>query len=221
MTDSGINDTVVLICDANETPDEVEQLRKEDSEICKVAQEVVERLMKRNETLAVAESLTGGLVMTYITSAHHSSDVFRGGVVTYATPLKHKLLGVDSELITEHGVINGEVALQMAFGVQHRTSVADVATTWGLSTTGVAGETWQDGKPPGTMFIGLSSKGESKYFGPLHLREGESKASVRRGAAKRALEILLDALKTAGSEDHGIVVIGEQSISLVVVEKKA
>jgi PncC family amidohydrolase len=92
---------------------------------------------------------------------------------------------VDAELILEHGVIDGEVALQMALGVKHRTSVNDVPTTWGISTTGVAGEGWQDDKSPGTVFIGISSDEQTKFFGPFLFHGGRKE--IRKAAAKEAL----------------------------------
>jgi nicotinamide-nucleotide amidase len=96
-----------------------------------IAKKIVKALKGKHETLAIAESLTGGSLMALITSRDGSSSVFRGGMVTYATSLKHKLLGVDPELILEHDVVDGEVALQMALGAQLRTSINDVPTTWG------------------------------------------------------------------------------------------
>jgi nicotinamide mononucleotide (NMN) deamidase PncC len=69
------------------------------------AEEILTIFKAKHETHAAAESLTGGSLMSYITSVEGSSNVFRGGIVTYATPLKHKLLGVDAELILDHGVI--------------------------------------------------------------------------------------------------------------------
>ena len=80
--------------------------------------------------------------MEAITTVSGSSAVFRGGVVSYATPLKEKLLGVDAELIAEHGVIHADVARQMAEGARKATTFDGAeATTWGVGTTGVAGPT--------------------------------------------------------------------------------
>lgn len=119
-------------------------------------------------TLAVAESLTGGSLMAALASVEGAMKFLRGGIVTYATPLMHSLLNVDPELIVDLGVADGEVALQMAAGVRSQTTVHGVPTTWGLSTTGIAGpDIWGD-KPIGTVFIGISSEEHSRAFGPYH-----------------------------------------------------
>jgi nicotinamide-nucleotide amidase len=148
------------ISSQDETPDEV-------------ANDVVSILknIKPGEmvaTLAVAESLTGGSLMAALASVEGAMEFFRGGIVTYATPLMHSLLNVDPELIVDLGVADGEVALQMAAGVRNQTTVHGVPTTWGLSTTGIAGpDIWGD-KPIGTVFIGISSEEHSRAFGPYH-----------------------------------------------------
>ncbi len=149
-----------------------------------IAQQIIDGLKNRHETLAIAESLTGGILMGLITAKDGSSKIFRGGMVTYAKELKHKLLGVDSELILEHGVVDGDVALQMALGVRLRTSINDVSTTWGLSTTGVASG-WSDDKEHGTVFIGISSDKHSEYYGPFKF-DGD-REQVRRATAEEAL----------------------------------
>lgn len=157
-----------------------------------IAQQIIDGLKNRHETLAIAESLTGGILMGFITAKDGSSKILRGGMVTYATELKHKLLGVDSELILEHGVVDGEVALQMALGVRLRTSINDVPTTWGLSTTGVASG-WSDDKEHGTVFIGISSDKHSEYYGPFKF-DGD-REQVRRATAKEALVRFLNRIE--------------------------
>ena len=136
--------------------------------------------------------------MGFITAKDGSSKILRGGMVTYATELKHKLLGVDSELILEHGVVDGEVALQMALGVRLRTSINDVPTTWGLSTTGVASG-WSDDKEHGTVFIGISSDKHSEYYGPFKF-DGD-REQVRRATAKEALVRFLNRIEMPQSEE--------------------
>ena len=117
-------------------------------------QELIHRLSARGLTLAVAESLTGGLLAAAITEIPGASAVFRGGVVAYATELKHELLGVDTDLLADQGAVSGQVAAAMATGVALRLS-ADI----GLSTTGVAGPDLQEGKPVGTVFVACSIGG--------------------------------------------------------------
>jgi nicotinamide-nucleotide amidase len=190
MPHSEIKYTEPLSADSNERSDDI-------------AKKIVDVLSERHETLAAAESLTGGLLMAHITSVEGSSQVFRGGMVTYATPLKHKLLGVDPELILEHGVVDGEVALQMALGAQLRTTVNEVPTTWGISTTGVAGAGWTEDKPPGTVFIGISSNKDSEFFGPFQFPGGREK--VREEVAKEALVRLREKLNVVEVEGPLVV----------------
>ena len=110
---------------------------------------VVKLLAERGWTLAVAESVTGGLVGSRVSDVPGSSEVFLGSVVSYATDVKRKVLGVEAEL-----VVSEEAAIQMAEGVR-RVLGADV----GISVTGVAGPAEQDGQPVGTVFFGLALPG--------------------------------------------------------------
>jgi nicotinamide-nucleotide amidase len=156
--------------------------------------EIILLLKTANETIGVAESLTGGLIMSALTSIEGSSAVFRGGVVSYATPLKQKLLSVDANLVLQHGVIHEEVAQQMAEGAREVTTFDGTPTTWGLSTTGVAGPGMQDGKPVGMVFIGIAG-GEMEgcmSYGPL-LFKG-SREQVREATVMEALFRLRETL---------------------------
>lgn len=105
-------------------------------------------------TIATAESLTGGRLATRLTDTPGASETFLGGVVTYATELKVSLLDVDQQIVDEHGVVSAECAQAMASGVR-----AVTGATYGLATTGVAGPTPQEGKPVGTVFVGLAGPG--------------------------------------------------------------
>jgi len=113
---------------------------------------VVALLRERGETVATAESLTAGLVTAALTSVPGSSAVVRGGLVVYATDLKHALAGVDEALLAEHGPVHPEVARQLAEGARTRCGA-----TWGLGLTGVAGPDSQDGVAPGTVHVAVSS----------------------------------------------------------------
>jgi len=110
---------------------------------------VLDLCRERGLTLAVAESVTGGLVGGRLTDIPGASDVFRGGVISYATEVKQSLLGV-----SEGPVVNEIAARQMAAGVRNRLG-ADI----GLSLTGVAGPAEQDGQPVGTLFVGMVGPG--------------------------------------------------------------
>lgn len=122
-----------------------------------IAQSLVAELTRRGETVAVAESLTGGSVVSTLVGVPGASAVVRGGVVAYATPVKHSVLGVSAELLAANGAVDPEVARQMAAGVRTALSVDGEPATWGISTTGVAGPDPQDGKPVGTVFVGIAS----------------------------------------------------------------
>jgi nicotinamide-nucleotide amidase len=114
--------------------------------------ESVHRLLRAaGETVATAESLTGGRLAAALTGTAGASDVYVGGVVTYATELKASLLGVSERIIEEHGVVSSECAQAMAVGVRALTG-----STYGVSTTGVAGPSEQEGKPAGTVYVGIA-----------------------------------------------------------------
>jgi nicotinamide-nucleotide amidase len=145
------------------------------------AGDVIRLLAERGLTLAVAESLTGGLVVAELISVPGASAVVRGGVVAYATELKHELLGVDAALLAAGGPIQAEVAEQMASGVRARLS-ADV----GLATTGVAGPDPQDGHPPGEVWIAIAT---ATGVHSVRLELGGDRASVRRETVEAVIDL--------------------------------
>jgi nicotinamide-nucleotide amidase len=112
---------------------------------------VVGLLRDRAATVATAESLTGGLLGAELSRAPGSSDVYLGGLVTYATDAKRALLGVPDDLIETYGVISGECAAAMASGARDR-----LGATYGVALTGVAGPTEQEGRPVGTVHVGIA-----------------------------------------------------------------
>lgn len=150
------------------------------------ASEVVRALAARGLTIAVAESLTGGLVVAELVSVPGASAVVRGGVVAYATDLKASLLGVDPGLLDAVGPIDGRVAEQMAAGVRLRLG-ADL----GLATTGVAGPDGQDGHPPGEVWLGIATASGTRS-GALAL--SGDRAEIRAETVRRALREVLDEL---------------------------
>ncbi|AVT30677.1 competence protein [Plantactinospora sp. BC1] len=109
---------------------------------------VVHALVDRGATLAVVESLTGGLLAATIVDIAGVSSVFRGGLVAYATELKSSLVGVPAKLLDERGPVDPDVAVALAEGGRERCE-AD----WCLATTGVAGPEPQDGKPVGLVYV--------------------------------------------------------------------
>jgi nicotinamide-nucleotide amidase len=113
---------------------------------------VVELLTRRHETLAVAESCTGGCIAHRLTNVPGSSAVFLAGLVTYSNAAKEKFLALRAETIAKHGAVSEQVAREMAEGARQQTG-ADYA----LSVTGIAGPSGgTDLKPVGTVFIGLA-----------------------------------------------------------------
>ncbi|WP_326739227.1 CinA family protein [Streptomyces sp. NBC_01022] len=147
------------------------------------AAQVLRLLVSRGETLAVAESLTGGLVAAELTSVPGASQAFRGSVTAYATPLKSEVLGVDAELLAARGAVDAEVARQMAAGVR-RALGAD----WGVATTGVAGPEPQDGQPVGTVFVAVCRPCDTGKVAALRLNGG--RADIRRESVRSVLELL-------------------------------
>ncbi|ROO83580.1 competence/damage-inducible protein cinA [Actinocorallia herbida] len=149
---------------------------------------VLDLLRERDETVAVAESLTGGLLGAELTTPAGSSAVFRGGVTAYATPLKAALLGVPEDLLAERGAVDPDVAIAMAEGARER-----LGATRGLAVTGVAGPDPQDGKPVGTVHIGVCGPEGSRSFTPtLTLPSDGSRARslVREMTVVHALDLL-------------------------------
>ncbi|RGP81037.1 competence-damage inducible [Fusarium longipes] len=173
-------------------------MRRSSEGLRDVARDVIQLLRQAQETVSVAESLTGGSIMAALTSVEGASSVFRGGIVSYDTGLKINILKVDKDVISRHGVVHDEVARQMANGVRTVTAV-EKPTTWGVSTTGVAGPDPQDGKPAGTVFIGISGLGQDRAFGPFHFQGGRD--DIRKATIFEALEQLRKLLsdRTTGS----------------------
>ncbi|MXV60685.1 nicotinamide-nucleotide amidohydrolase family protein [Natronorubrum sp. JWXQ-INN-674] len=156
--------------------------------------EIGDALRDREETVAVAESCTGGLIGAAITSIPGASDHFDSGLTTYAYNAKRRHLGVSREALDEHGAVSEPVAREMARGVR---DVADV--TWGVSTTGVAGPTGgTEANPVGTVYIGVAYAGpwgsESSFASVSRYVFDGDRAAVRAKTVERALEDLLAAI---------------------------
>ena len=153
------------------------------------AQAVIAVARYANVTLATAESITGGLLATLLTSVEGASAVFRGSIVAYATDLKSELLNVDAKLIATHGPVNADTALAMAIGVSERTH-----STMGLACTGVAGPEMLDNKPVGEVHIAvfLSTTGHTRAQS-LHLKGNRQEIRVQAAIAMcgLALDVLV------------------------------
>jgi nicotinamide-nucleotide amidase len=139
-------------------------------------------LRSAGATLACAESLTGGLVGGRITNVAGASDYYRGGVVAYATEAKAAVLGVDRDLLAEHGAVSEPVAGAMAEGVRRL-----LGATVGLATTGVAGPDEQDGQAVGTVCLGVAG---DRAVTTQRMHAPGDRAQVRAWATTGALDLL-------------------------------
>ena len=153
-----------------------------------IAAHVLAQLDHRGETLATAESLTGGMVAQLLTDVPGASTSYLGGVIPYATRLKATLAGVDAATLAELGPVAERTAAEMARGVAQRCD-AD----WGVSTTGVAGPDAQDGHPVGQVFVAVSHHANNVLQVKELSLQGD-RAAIRQQAAVAALALLADAL---------------------------
>jgi competence/damage-inducible protein CinA-like protein len=146
-------------------------------------------LAARSATAATAESVTGGLIGAELTRMPGSSATYAGGMVAYATALKENMMGVPSALLEEHGAVHPEVAGAMAAGVRER-----LGATYGVAVTGVAGPETQDGRPVGTIFVGVATPtGKPRVVEPMLPVPGtgpEIRDVIRRMTVVHALEQL-------------------------------
>lgn len=147
-------------------------------------------LLRRHATIAVAESLTGGLLGAALTDPAGSSATFRGGVVAYTTELKALLLDVDAALLRRHGAVHPEVAAAMARGVALR-----LGATYGLAATGVAGPDMQDGRLPGEVHLALAGPGAGPLgVAQLSLQLQGSRAEIRAETVRRAVGLAVETI---------------------------
>ena len=154
------------------------------------AEQVHGRLQQLGATVAVAESLTGGLLTAALTETAGASATVRGGLVVYATDLKASLAGVDADLLARRGPVDPAVAAQLATGARHR-----LAATYGLGVTGVAGPDPQGGRAVGTVFAAVSGPGG--VTGAAWSLAG-GRDEIRAEAVRRSIGLLLVELDRTG-----------------------
>ncbi|MEY2543314.1 MAG: nicotinamide-nucleotide amidase [Verrucomicrobiota bacterium] len=144
---------------------------------------LVKALTKKKQTLATAESCTGGLLANRITNVPGASAVLLAGYIVYSNESKIDVLGIDPKLIEKHGAVSEEVARSMAVGARKRAR-----STYALATTGVAGPSGgSTGKPAGTVHIALASEAETiakKFFFP------SDRETFKQMAAQAAFDLL-------------------------------
>jgi nicotinamide-nucleotide amidase len=158
-----------------------------------VDEQVFELLRAASETIAVAESCTGGLVCARLTERPGSSEVFRGGLVVYSDEAKIALAGVDPALIADHGAVSQEVAEALADGARARLD-ADV----GVGVTGIAGPGGASpGKPVGLVWLSLSHRDGRRLTRSVNLPGGRT--DVRDRSTTVALHLIRRLLTTTRS----------------------
>jgi nicotinamide-nucleotide amidase len=153
------------------------------------------------QTVAVAESLTGGLLSAALTETPGASESFRGGIVAYATELKASVVGVAEDLLAERGAVDPAVAEALARGARER-----LGADWGLGITGVAGPDPQDGKSVGTVYIaivGPPTLQAPEVVGELSL--SGSRNMIRSQSVEHAVGLLRGAIAEAMAARTGSV----------------
>lgn len=145
-------------------------------------------LLEKKWTIAAAESLTGGLFSEQMTSFSGVSEIFNGSVISYSNFMKKHVLKVSSDTIEKFGVVSEQCAKEMAVGVRKVCN-----TDIGISFTGVAGPSKQEGKDVGTVYIGISILNEQPQVIPLKLRG--SREQIRLRTIKNGCFYLLKELK--------------------------
>jgi nicotinamide-nucleotide amidase len=155
-----------------------------DSDVAGLGAAIIAECTRRGLTIAVAESLTGGLLVAELIATPGASAVVSGGIVAYNTELKHTVLGVEASLLAAHGPVDPDVAREMAIGVRSRLAVGGVAASIGIATTGVAGPDPQDGQPVGTVYIGIASEAGVES---IRLFLSGSRADIRTAVVSESL----------------------------------
>lgn len=170
----------------NITLDEGETLQERIEKLCS---QIVAVLTERNQTLSTVESLTGGMLSSFICNIPGASKVFKGGFITYWEELKKSLCNVSQETLKEYTVVSKEVAEEMASGCKEKTD-----TDYCVSTTGVAGPGSDEyGNPIGKLCFALIS-GKTLYSFEVKL-SGNTRQENREQACFYALNALLELIK--------------------------
>lgn len=171
--------------------------------IAELSGSIVARAAARGVTIAVAESLTGGLVAATLVRTPGASSVLRLGVVAYATPMKQEVLRVPATLLAERGPVDPDVAIAMARGVRRLAAMDRAECTIGVATTGVAGPDAQGDHPPGEFHVGveIETTGGPVAQSSSHRVTGDREA-VRAAALLAAMQQLSAALDRTDLQTH-------------------
>lgn len=156
------------------------------------AVELVAELARRGQTIATAESLTAGLAAATLAGVPGASAVLRGGLIVYATELKHTIAGVPEHILAADGPVAATTAEALAEGAAERCGA-----TWGVGLTGVAGPDRQEGKAVGTVFAGFTGIGPTgaRVAWTRALRIDGQRWEIRSQAVRAALAELLEAVR--------------------------
>jgi len=157
--------------------------------------ELIAELTRRGLRIAVAESLTGGLVAGELTRIPGSSLAVSGGIVAYDTAVKHSLLGVPVDLLAAEGAVHPDVARHMAEGVRRALAIDGRLADLGVATTGVAGPDPQDGKPAGTVYVGIADADGAEA---IALELTGDRDAIRRATVRSAVSAALARVRRAG-----------------------
>ena len=155
----------------------------------KLSQKIVRLLIKKRLKISFAESCTGGLLSSTITSISGSSKVFTIGLVTYSNQSKIGMLNVPKNIIRKHGSVSYETCLAM---VKNLSKISK--TNLSLSITGIAGPKGGTKKKPlGLVFIGI--KKDNKTLVKKHLFQHKKRVSIQKSSVNKALNLILSFLK--------------------------
>jgi len=155
-----------------------------------VAERVAADLLAFEQTVAVAESCTGGGVGVRLTARSGSSEYFLGGVIAYANRIKTALLGVQESILEKHGAVSEPVAEEMAIGVRERC-----AADYGIGVTGIAGPGGgSEAMPVGLVYVAVASRRGCQV---LELRVAGDRSAIREESVDAALGLLLETLHSA------------------------
>ena len=154
----------------------------------KLSQKIVKLLKKKKLKISVAESCTGGMFSSVLTSVSGSSKVFTMGLVTYSNQSKNRLLKVPKQIIKKHGA----VSIQCCFSMVNNLSKISKSNV-GVSITGIAGPSGgTKQKPVGLVYIGVKRANKVKIN--RFLFKNKSRSNVQRAAVKKALELVLNTI---------------------------
>ncbi len=155
----------------------------------KLSQKVVKLLKKKKLKISVAESCTGGMLSSTITSVSGSSKVFTMGLVTYSNQSKNRLLKVPKQIIKEHGAVSIQCCFSMVNNLS-KISKSNVA----VSITGIAGPSGgTKQKPVGLIYIGIKRANKVKVN--RYLIKNKGRSNIQKTAVKKSLELILSVLK--------------------------